>query len=156
MYALGLLLFRLLAGLLPSSRSIEAIAPILLRLSQEETEKPSARLRPIGVEFSYPQSALKGDLDAIVAQALRMRPEDRYGSVVEFSADIERYLSAQAVQARVGVENRGRGLSFTATKAANTQVLRTDKYCAIFTAWHRRVERVIAGITHRAKASLDH
>ena len=99
-YALGLLLFRLLAGLLPSSRSIEAIAPILLRLNQEETEKPSARLRPTGVEFSYPQSALKGDLDAIVAQALRMRPEDRYGSVVEFSADIERYLSAQAVRAR--------------------------------------------------------
>lgn len=52
------------------------------------------------MEFSYPQSALKGDLDAIVAQALRMRPEDRYGSVVEFSADIERYLSAQAVRAR--------------------------------------------------------
>ena len=99
-YALGLLLFRLLTGLLPSTRSMEAIAPILLRLDQEETEKPSARIRPAGAEFSYPQSALKGDLDAIVAQALRKRPEDRYGSVVEFSADIERYLSAQAVRAR--------------------------------------------------------
>lgn len=99
-YALGLLLFRLLTGLLPSTRSMEAIAPILLRLDQEETEKPSLRARPVGAEFSYPQSALKGDLDAIVAQALRRRPEDRYGSVVEFSADIERYLSAQAVRAR--------------------------------------------------------
>ena len=29
--------------------------------------------------------------------------------------------------ARVGVESQGRGLSFTATEAANTQVLRTDK-----------------------------
>ena len=76
-YALGLLLFRLLTVLLPSTR-----------------------LHPVDAQFSYPQSAVKGDLDAIVAQALRVRPEGRYGSVMEFSTDSARSLSARSVRAR--------------------------------------------------------
>ena len=58
----------------------------------------AARRTPAGVP--YPFTALKGDLDAIVAQALRFAPEDRYGSVAEFSSDIGRYLDAQPVRAR--------------------------------------------------------
>jgi len=58
----------------------------------------AARRTPAGVP--YPFTALKGDLDAIVAQALRFAPEDRYGSVAEFSSDIGRYLNAQPVRAR--------------------------------------------------------
>jgi len=42
----------------------------------------AARRTPAGVP--YPFTALKGDLDAIVAQALRFAPEDRYGSVADF------------------------------------------------------------------------
>lgn len=128
-YALGLLLFRLLTGALPTTRSVENIPAILQRLHLEESERPSARVketaerRPVGTQLvhgadgarveiqsetnllpsttlPFPSAALKGDLDAIVAQALRLEPEDRYGSVVEFSADIERYLSAKAVRAR--------------------------------------------------------
>ena len=128
-YALGLLLFRLLAGALPNTRSIENIPAILLRLHLEERERPSARVmqiseqRSVGTELisdavgatekiqsktnvvpgtplPFPLSALKGDLDAIVAQALRLAPEDRYGSVAEFSSDIGRFLNAQPVRAR--------------------------------------------------------
>ncbi len=120
-YALGLLLFRLLAGALPRTRSIENIPAILLRLHLEENERPSVRMEEIlkqrsggiGVEklpsathsldnaaFPYAFTALTGDLDAIVAQALRLAPEDRYGSVAEFSSDVGRYLQAQPVRAR--------------------------------------------------------
>ncbi len=109
-YALGLLLFRLLAGALPRTRSIDNIPAILLRLHLEENERPSTRLQEILkhsecnsneiTALPYASTALIGDLDAIVAQALRLAPEHRYGSVAEFSSDIGRYLQAQPVRAR--------------------------------------------------------
>jgi tetratricopeptide (TPR) repeat protein len=46
------------------------------------------------------QRLLRGDLDTIVMKALRKEPERRYGSVAEFSQDIERYLAGMPVRAR--------------------------------------------------------
>src|SRR5262249_14795480 len=43
--------------------------------------------------------SLKGDLDNIIMQAIRREPERRYQSVVEFTADIERYLNGLPVKA---------------------------------------------------------
>ncbi|MEP6881895.1 MAG: protein kinase [Dokdonella sp.] len=100
-YALGLLLFRLLAGSLPPTRKGHGAAAMLAMLDDEETQRPSrcAELDQSGLPYS--SSALRGDLDAIVAQALRARPENRYGSVVELSSDIERHLDARPVLARI-------------------------------------------------------
>lgn len=45
---------------------------------------------------------IPADVDAIVMKALRAAPAERYGSVVELMADIERYLDGHPVQARRG------------------------------------------------------
>ena len=100
-YALGLLLYRLLAGSLPPTRQGKGAAAMLARLDDEETQRPSQGAESSTIELPYPASALRGDLDAIVAQALRARSENRYGSVAEFSSDISRHLEARPVLARV-------------------------------------------------------
>ena len=99
-YALGLLLFRLLAGALPATRDGVNAAAILARLDEEELQLPSERARAHAAELSYAPEALRGDLDAIVSKAMRARPEDRYGSVIELSDDLGRYLDAMPVLAR--------------------------------------------------------
>ena len=99
-YALGLLLFRLLAGALPATRDGANAAAILARIDEEELQLPSERARAHAAELPHAPEALRGDLDAIVSKALRARPEDRYGSVIELSDDIGRCLDALPVLAR--------------------------------------------------------
>jgi tetratricopeptide (TPR) repeat protein len=43
---------------------------------------------------------LQGDLDTIVAKALKKNPEERYPSVAEFADDLRRYLNHQPITAR--------------------------------------------------------
>ena len=43
---------------------------------------------------------LRGDLDAIVLQALRKEPELRYARVMNLAADIRRHLAGEPVLAR--------------------------------------------------------
>lgn len=99
-YALGLLLYRLLAGALPETRRGGSAAAVLARIDDEETQRPSVTAAEIPPSLPYPPGALRGDLDAIVAQAIRARPQDRYGSVAELSADLERVLQSRPVLAR--------------------------------------------------------
>lgn len=96
-YALGLLLFRLLAGQLPASRREGALAMVLERLDNEDTQQPSTQCL---AALPYPGVLLRGDLDAIVAQALRADPAQRYRSAQELADDIERHLGARPVRAR--------------------------------------------------------
>ena len=99
-YALGLVLFRLLSGTLPETRTGENLAQVLARLDDEETERPSRRAARGERTLPYPAGALAGDLDAIVAQALRAEPARRYGSPAALADDIRRHLDAQPVLAR--------------------------------------------------------
>jgi tetratricopeptide (TPR) repeat protein len=97
-YALGLLLFRLLAGELPSTRREVGIAQVLARLDEEETQQPSVAAH--AQSLPYPATTLEGDLDAIVSKAIRALPEARYGSVAELAADVRRHLESRPVSAR--------------------------------------------------------
>jgi serine/threonine-protein kinase len=99
-YALGLVLFRLIAGSLPETRTGENLAQVLARLDDEETERPSRRAAKGERPLPYPAQALSGDLDAIVAQALRADPARRYGSAAALAEDLERHLDARPVLAR--------------------------------------------------------
>ncbi len=99
-YSLGLLLFRMLSGVLPDTRTGDSAAAVLARLDEEETRRPSRHAVLSKSVLPYPATALEGDLDAIVAQAIRAQPEARYGSVAELSADIGRHLDARPVRAR--------------------------------------------------------
>ncbi len=98
-YSLGLLLFRLLSGGLPNTRNNKTNASISLQLDKEESQRPS-RLQDFDATLPYSHALLKGDLDAIVAKAMRTKPEARYGTVAEFAIDVQNYLDARPVQAR--------------------------------------------------------
>src|SRR5262249_37367754 len=43
---------------------------------------------------------LRGDLDTIVAKALKKNPQERYASVTAFADDLRRYLTHQPISAR--------------------------------------------------------
>ncbi|MFZ2237110.1 MAG: serine/threonine-protein kinase, partial [Dokdonella sp.] len=63
-YALGLLLYRLLAGALPPTRLGGNAMAVLAKLDDEETQRPSASAAMADQALPYPASALRGDLDA--------------------------------------------------------------------------------------------
>ncbi len=88
-YALGVLLFELLAGRLPhelSGRSIPEAARII-------REDEPTRLASIDTVF-------RGDLDTIVSKALEKEPGRRYASALELASDVVRHLHHEPVLAR--------------------------------------------------------
>lgn len=113
-YALGVLLYLLLVGVLPfdpHELREAAYEEIRRRIREQEPSRPSTRLHSLGptsVEAARARRAnpttlereLSGDLDWIVMKALEKEPERRYGSPEDFAADIARHLDDQAVVAR--------------------------------------------------------
>lgn len=94
-YALGVLLFELLTGRLPWNTQRFPLAVAIDKLLNEEAPLPSgAAPKIIAAEL------LRGDLDAIVAKALRKDPAKRYPSVDELANDIRRHLRREPVGAR--------------------------------------------------------
>ena len=120
-YSLGVLLYQLLTGHLPHRFSGQSPQQIERVLTEQEPLLPSQivesrRQRPAPEDRSDPASivrargarpgelrrALAGDLDCIVLKALRSAPQQRYGSVEQLAADIERYQRNLPVAARRG------------------------------------------------------
>jgi serine/threonine-protein kinase len=115
-YALGLLLHELLTGVLPhrrrGSQSAEALVEILTREPPpasvalerhvDDDAERTRLARERGADVGSLRRALRGDLDAIIARALRPRPEDRYASVDALAADLENHLARRPVSARRG------------------------------------------------------
>ncbi len=96
-YQLGLLLYELLAGVRPFELSGRRPSDVERIVAEGEPAPPSARVLeggPIGAR------RLRGDLDNIVLLALRKEPAQRYGSVADLAADIERHLRHEPVAAR--------------------------------------------------------
>ena len=96
-YALGMLLFELLAGEPPWALSEMPMA-IAIRTVLEETPPPPSRSPAPPV----PPRALAGDLDAIVAKTLRKESAQRYETVDALKQDILRSMTGQPVSARAG------------------------------------------------------
>ena len=95
-YQLGVLLFALFAGRLP-----------LLNAGAKRTERIKAALEteaPRLSDVAPPpvRKQLRGDLDAIVAKAMRKKPEERYATAAALAADLRRYLDHDPVTARSG------------------------------------------------------
>lgn len=115
-YALGLLLHELLTGVLPHRRRGSQSAEALVEILTEEpppasvaiarlVDDPAERDRLAGnrsTDTPGLRHALEGDLDAIIAKALRVRPEDRYASVDAMADDLGRHLACRPVSARRG------------------------------------------------------
>ncbi|MCW9017050.1 MAG: tetratricopeptide repeat protein, partial [Kangiellaceae bacterium] len=109
-YSLGILLYQLLAGVLPSDLKPRSALHLAELLNQsiplmskrfsllKEKQLKAAKCRQVSV--SRLQKLLKGELDWIVHKATEKEPQRRYQSVVEMSGDIQRYLNYQIVTAR--------------------------------------------------------
>jgi serine/threonine protein kinase len=92
-YALGVLLHVLITDRHPfaadtSNQFIRAVLSDDAGLASESA--PSASCK----------NWLKGDLDAVIAKAIKREPENRYSTAGEFAADIRRFLAHLPVRAR--------------------------------------------------------
>jgi serine/threonine protein kinase len=93
-HALGVLLHVLLSGMHPSEPHLDQPAELLRAIADIDPPRMSSRVT------GRLRQTLRGDLDAVVAMALRKRPEDRYASVDAFASDLRRYLADEPVVAR--------------------------------------------------------
>jgi tetratricopeptide (TPR) repeat protein len=82
-YSLGVVLYELLAGVLPRLGEFDETQPLPAFVAPEER-------------------ALRGDLDAILRRALRLRPEERYASATLMAEDLRNALAGAPVMARRG------------------------------------------------------
>jgi tetratricopeptide (TPR) repeat protein len=91
-HALGVLLYLLLGGPHPAAGTSGSAAELIKVIV--ETDPPRlSDVAPNGKVF-------RGDLDNIVAKALKKRPEERYASVTAFAEDVRRHLRHEPVSAR--------------------------------------------------------
>ncbi|HEX5215110.1 MAG TPA: serine/threonine-protein kinase, partial [Vicinamibacterales bacterium] len=87
-HALGVILFRLLAGRLPFADGDPSLPELAQRIVSDE---------PIRLGSLDP--ALKGDLEVIVARAMAKEKERRYASAADLASDLRRYLTGQPIAA---------------------------------------------------------
>ncbi len=118
-YALGVLLYRLLTGRQPYELESRESWEVVRVISEAEPMRPSVAVAhgwssfSDGAEDAQPADRygrdndpktllrlLSGDLDTIVLTALSKEPRRRYGSVAELSEDIRRHLEELPIRAR--------------------------------------------------------
>ncbi len=87
-YALGVLLYELLAGRLPYQ--VSGRLPQAMRAIREENPAPLG-----SIDRSY-----RGDLETVVTKALAKDKTQRYGSAADLAADLRRYLANDPILAR--------------------------------------------------------
>jgi len=100
-YALGLLLYELLAGSRPFDFTGLSAGQIERLVTTVPPVAPSAAAQRIGAPEPL-QRQLRGDLDGIVLRCLRKSPGERYASVEQLDADLDNFLAGLPVQARGG------------------------------------------------------
>jgi len=95
-FAMGVVLRRLLSGNDPSDRRASASASLLLLDAAHQRRIAQDR----GESVSSLRYRLEGDIDAIVARCVADDPRLRYATALELAQDIDRHLKGEAVHAR--------------------------------------------------------
>jgi serine/threonine-protein kinase len=103
-YALGAVLFELLAGSRPGHGASVA-AMIERAINEHEAERlpdavTGAAAEDRGLSENRLRQLLTGDLATIAQKCLNPRPKDRYPSIDSLTVDIQRYLGGRPVLAR--------------------------------------------------------
>ncbi len=88
-YALGVVLYEMLSGVLPYDVSTSTLLQAAQMIQDQEP-------RPLGELVAE----LRGDVETIVRKAIEKRPEMRYQSAGELAADLRRSLSHEPIAAR--------------------------------------------------------
>ncbi len=100
-YALGVLLYGLLTGEHPTADAAAPPVEQLRALVEREPPPMSAAVaRQRGDERARRARALRGDLDNIVARALKKRPAERYANAGELADDLRRSQRHEPIRAR--------------------------------------------------------
>lgn len=113
-YALGVLLFVLLTGQHPAGPGPHSTAKLLEVIVETEPPHMSTIVARGGTEANLIAASaskrgatperlrrrLEGDLDTIVAKALKKNPRERYASVNSMAEDLGRYLRHEPIRAR--------------------------------------------------------
>ena len=113
-YALGVLLYVLLTGQHPAGAGPHTPAELVKAIV--DTEPPARRTPLLAIRTSVKILAtnatkrattpdklrrlLRGDLDTIVAKAMKKEPRERYSSVTAMADDLRRYLRNEPISAR--------------------------------------------------------
>ena len=163
-YSLGVLLFQLLTGRSPYrllsysqlqlERAICMDDParpsqtVVAKLSGESDDDRNRIAARRGVSPLRLRAQLQGDLDSIVAMAMRKEPERRYPSVEAFADDLNRHLLGLPVLARQG------DWRYNAAKFLRRHVLAVGGFAAVFLGL-----ALVAGVTlwqnHRIELARD-
>jgi serine/threonine protein kinase len=113
-YASGVLLYVLLTGQHPAGAGPHTPAGLVKAILDTDPPRPS---EIVGAAQTNGENAvtnarrrattpdrlarlLRGDLDTIVAKALKKNPQDRYSSIRAFADDLQRYLRHEPISAR--------------------------------------------------------
>jgi serine/threonine-protein kinase len=107
-YALGVLLFMLLTGQHPAGSGPHSAIQLVRTIVDQEPQRASDAIASVGADVAANRGTtpeklrrqLHGDLDRIIAKALKKDPAERYPSASAFSDDLERYLEHKPVLAR--------------------------------------------------------
>ncbi|MBI3476062.1 MAG: protein kinase [Acidobacteria bacterium] len=113
-YTLGVLLYVLLTGQHPTGRGPRSAADLVKAIVDSDPQRLSDIVTSPKVNgetttgnatrrTSTPdrlRRLLRGDLDTVVAKALKKNPQERYSSVAAFADDLGRYLKHEPISAR--------------------------------------------------------
>ncbi|MEZ4457554.1 MAG: serine/threonine-protein kinase [Gemmatimonadales bacterium] len=167
-YQLGLLLRELLTGIRPRldpDRERPLLSTRPSRLATRDTNGSPPPAERASARRTVPDrlaAALAGDLDLIIAMAVRAEPAARYPSVDELAADVRRFLKGQPVRAHP--ESTGYRLRKFARRnpvllpAVAVMVLLVAGFITMLATQNRRLERerdLARAATTRAQETQD-
>ena len=142
-YALGVLLYEVLAGQRP--HDLNGLSPAAAERAVQSPPPPPSAVAP-----TDRAAALRGDLDTIVQKALAPEPGQRYASADALADDLRRHLATEPVEARAPTARYRAGRfvrrhrAGVAAAAVAALALLTGTGVAVWQASEARAERRVA------------